>query len=84
MGNKEKLLEKLYRSGNTFTFRDAAALFEALGYVLSDKGKTYGSRVMFTHQLHPPIILHRPHPQKELKAYVIRQPRDYIEQEGLK
>lgn len=84
MGNKEKLLEKLYRSEHSFTFSDAVTLFESLGCALSDKGRTSGSRVMFTHSGHPPIILHRPHPQKELKAYVVRQLRDYIKQEGLK
>lgn len=84
MGNREKMLAKLYGDGKSFTFRDAVTLFTSMGYELSDKGKTSGSRVIFTHEHHAPVILHRPHPQKELKDYVVRQLRAYIEQEGLK
>ena len=83
MGTKEKLFEKLYRSDHSFTFRDAAALLTLLGYTLSEKGSTSGSRVMFIHPDHPPVLLHKPHPQKELKGYVVRQLRDYFKQEGM-
>lgn len=84
MGTREKMLKKLYEDGKNFTFRDTVALFMALGYELSNKGKTSGSRVIFLHKDHAPVILHKPHPQKELKDYVVRQLRDYIEKEGLK
>ena len=49
----------------------------------SNKGKTSGSRVMFTSEEHGSILLHKPHPQKELKAYQVRQLCDLLEQEGL-
>lgn len=38
---------------------------------------------MFTSEEHGSILLHKPHPQKELKAYQVRQLRDLLEQEGL-
>ena len=47
------------------------------------KGKTSGSRVMFVNEKHGCILLHKPHPQKELKAYQIKQLIEILEQEGL-
>ena len=49
----------------------------------SNKGKTSGSRVMFVNEEHGCILLHKPHPQKELKAYQIKQLIEILEQEGL-
>nr|WP_297874465.1 type II toxin-antitoxin system HicA family toxin [uncultured Blautia sp.] len=47
------------------------------------KGKTSGSRIIFTNDKHGSILLHKPHPQKELKAYQIKQLIEILEQEGL-
>ena len=66
-----------------FTFNEAEALLQYLGYFRCDKGKTSGSRVMFASVGHENILLHRPHPQKELKAYQIKQLLNKLEQEGL-
>lgn len=49
----------------------------------SNKGKTSGSRVIFESESHGCIMLHKPHPQKELKAYQIKQLIEYLEQEDL-
>lgn len=54
-----------------------------LSYVRSNKGKTSGSRVMFISEEHEAILLHKPHPQKELKAYQIKQLIEVLEEEGL-
>ena len=48
-----------------------------------DKGKTSGSRVMFIHDERKPILLHKPHPRKELLEYQLKQLLDVLEQEGL-
>lgn len=48
MGQKEKLIEKLKQRPKTFTFDDAEALLGHFTFSRSDKGKTSGSRVMFT------------------------------------
>ena len=50
---------------------------------ISNKGRTSGSRVMFVSVSHPPILLHKPHPRKELLAYQVKQLIDSLEQEGL-
>ena len=83
MGQKEKLIEKLKAKPRNFTFDDAARLLGFLNYTISNKGKTSGSRVMFTSPQHPPILLHKPHPCKELLEYQIKQLLEILEQEGL-
>ena len=52
-------------------------MLKGLGYTKEEKGKTSGSRVMFCKDGYPPILLHKPHPRKELLAYQIRQLTDY-------
>ena len=38
---------------------------------------------MFISEEHETILLHKPHPQKELKAYQIKQLIEILEQKGL-
>ena len=83
MGQKEKLIQRLKFKPKDFTFDEAETLLKYLSYVRSDKGKTSGSRVMFISEEHEAILLHKPHPQKELKAYQIKQLIEVLEQEGL-
>ena len=66
MSQKEKLIEKLKSLPKDFTFEDAETLLKYLEYIRSNKGKTSGSRVIFYKDGFPPILLHKPHPQKEL------------------
>ena len=63
--------------------KEKLILLDYLEFTKSNKGKTSGSRVMFTSEEHGSILLHKPHPQKELKAYQVRQLCDLLEQEGL-
>ncbi len=83
MGQKDKLIQYLKSKPKDFTFADAETLLGFFGYTRSNKGKTSGSRVMFVSEKHPPIMLHKPHPRKELLAYQINQLIDILEQEGL-
>ena len=83
MGQKEKLIEQLKNRPKTFTFHDAEVLLDYLEFTKSNKGKTSGSRVMFSSEEHGNILLHKPHPQKELKEYQVKQLRELLEQEGL-
>ena len=83
MGQKEKLIEHLRSKPKDFTFNDAETLLGYFDYKRSNKGKTSGSRVMFVSDNHPPIMLHKPHPRKELLSYQIKQLIDILEQEGL-
>ena len=66
MGQKEKLIQRLKSRPKDFTFEEAESLLRYFSYERSDKGRTSGSRVMFVSAEHPPILMHKPHPRKEL------------------
>lgn len=83
MGQKDKLIKKLKSNPHDFTFSEAETLLGYLSYERSNKGKTSGSRVMFVSENHASILLHKPHPRKELLAYQVKQLREILEQEGL-
>ena len=83
MGQKEKLIEKLKAKPKTFTFDDAESLLRYFSYRRSNKGKTSGSRVIFISDEHPPIMLHKPHPRKELLEYQIKQLIEILREENL-
>ena len=84
MGQKEKLIAKLKSTPKTFTFADAESLLGYLSFYRSNKGRTSGSRIMFTSDKYQTkILLHKPHPRKELLEYQIKQLIEQLEQEGL-
>lgn len=84
MGKKEKLIDRLKSKPKDFTFDEAETLLGYFSYKRSDKGKTSGSRVMFSSSEHDSVILlHKPHPRKELLEYQIKQLIEVLEKEGL-
>ena len=84
MGQKEQLIAKLKTNPKTFSFDDAESLLGYFTYYRSNKGKTSGSRVMFTSDRYrSKILLHKPHPRKELLEYQVKQLIELLEQEGL-
>ena len=84
MSQKDKLIAKLKSNPKTFTFEDAESLLGYLSYRRSNKGKTSGSRIMFvSDEYKTKILLHKPHPRKELLEYQVKQLVDHLEQEGL-
>ena len=84
MGKKEKLIAELKTVPRDFTFEKADSLLGYLNFERDNKGKTSGSRVMYTNRaLGIKITLHKPHPRKELLEYQVRQLLDQLEREGL-
>ena len=83
MGQKEKLINRLKSRPRDFTFDEAETLLSYLSFRRSDKGRTSGSRVMFVSDKHGCILLHKPHPRKELLDYQIKQLIEKLEQEKL-
>lgn len=83
MGQKEKLIKRLKSKPKDFSFDEAESLLNYLDYRYSNKGKTSGSRIMFVSGTHGSILLHKPHPQKELKFYQVKQLIEILEKEGL-
>lgn len=83
MGQKDKLIKKLRSRPKTFTFDDMVKLLGSFGMECSNKGKTSGSRVMFTSKKYGCIRMHKPYPQKELKSYQVKQLLEFLEKEHL-
>jgi len=84
LGQKEKLIAKLMSNPKTFTFDDAETLLGNFTYRRCNKGRTSGSRVMFVSDTYKTkILLHKPHPRKELLEYQIKQLIELLQQEGL-
>ena len=82
MGKKEKLIERLKSNPKDFTFEELRTVLEALGFEISNKGRTSGSKVKFL-KGNIPIVLHKPHPRKELLEYQINQVLETLEKEEL-
>ena len=82
MGRKEKLITRLRSVPKDFTFDEMQNLLELLGFEMSNKGKTSGSRVSFKNG-NVPIVLHKPHPRKELLEYQIKDVLEVLKKEGL-
>ena len=83
MGKKEKLIKRLLSLPKDFTFNEAETLLNYLSYSRSNKGKTSGSRVIFLSDTHSPILLHKLHPNNELKNYQVKQLVQILKDEGL-
>ncbi len=83
VGQKEKILWQMRNNPKNVTYDDMAVFLRFLGYTVSNKGKTSGSRIVFLSEEHGSILLHKPHPQKELKEYQVKQILKHLEEEGL-
>ena len=82
MGKKEKLIERLKSNPKDFTFNEMRGALESFGFKMTNKGKTSGSRVRFL-KGNTAIILHKPHPRKELLEYQVKQILEVLEKEDL-
>ncbi len=83
MGRKVKLLERLQQRPRDFTWDELTTLLKALGYKRAKPGKTGGSRRRFVHPKAAPITLHKPHPYKRLKMYIIDDILEFLKREGI-
>ena len=84
MGNKyDKLKARVLSIPNDLTFAEMQSFLKHLGYEEQSKGKTSGSRVAFFRDKDKStILLHKPHPQKEIKEYAIRQVIEALKRNG--
>jgi hypothetical protein len=72
MSIHEKLIQKLLTNPKNFTYEELVSLLKGFGYIEEDRGRSSGSAVMFYNKaLNDKIMMHKPHPQKELKKYVV-------------
>ncbi|MCK9412084.1 MAG: type II toxin-antitoxin system HicA family toxin [Prolixibacteraceae bacterium] len=79
MGTKEKLVERFKRQPKDFTFNELTRLFQILGFEMSHKGKTSGSRVEFiNNEKDLSYGAHKPHPDSAIKSYVMKQVLEFL------
>jgi len=71
MSKTEKLLEKFKSIPNDLTWDELVIILNY--FELSKKGKTGGSRRKFVNEVKDVINLHKPHPTKIIKKYIIKQ-----------
>ena len=83
MSRKEKLIKRLQQRPKDFIWDELTILLEALGYVRKKTGKTGGSRRRFVHPTAPPITVHRPHPGRIVKMYVIDDLLEFLKREDM-
>ncbi len=83
MSSKEKLIVRFKSVPSDFTFDELERLLAILGYTISNKGKTSGSRVIFKDAEGHPIMLHKPHPGNIVKVYALRQVLEELQNRGL-
>lgn len=74
MGKLEKQIERLMSKPKDYTFSEAHTLLIAMGYELSTKGKTSGSRVKYYRPSDERLILlHKPHPGDEMRVAATKE-----------
>lgn len=80
MGKLEKLLNKLDRSRKVFPWNELVTLLAQLGY---EQKEMAGSRVRFYHKEKDALLLlHKPHPENELKGGALKSVKSHLKQEG--
>jgi hypothetical protein len=72
MSKNEKLVKKLLEEPRNFTFDELVTLMRDFGYSAENRGRSSGSAIMFYNSaLNDKIMIHKPHPEKEVKRYVL-------------
>jgi len=79
----DKLRTRFFSKPRDFTWSELKTLLTGFGFEEFNSGKTSGSRVRFIHSNYSDIILHKPHPNPELKNYQLKQIINQLKKEGL-
>lgn len=84
MSTKEKLIKRFLAQPKDFTFNELVTLLTALGFVMSSKGKTSGSRVKFMHRERPSTVyIHKPHTSgKPIKVAALKEIHVQLAEKG--
>ncbi len=79
MGKDEKAIARLLSKPKDYHYEEARTLLIRFGFEERNKGKTSGSRVEFVRG-NDSILLHKPHPNGELKHYQVKQLIEILKQ----
>jgi hypothetical protein len=83
MSSREKLIRRFLSLPKDFNFNELEKLLSGYGYVMENKGKTSGSRVVFKNNENRPIMIHKPHPENTVKLYALKQVLNELKEVGL-
>lgn len=84
MSRKQKIKEKFLKQTRDFTYDELVVLLHTLGFAELKGGHTSSSAVCFVHlKTGIPIRFHKPHPDKIIKTYLMKQIKEVLEKEGL-
>ena len=79
MSQKEELVQKLLSKPKNFTIFELDSLMSKCGCQKSNRGKSSGSAIAYVHRKTGRILkFHSPHPQKELKPYMVVLVIDFL------
>jgi len=74
MSKEEKLIQRLLTIPSDFKFGELKTLLGRLGFAVTHRGKTSGSRVAFLHTESKVIVrIHKPHPNDELPKAALKE-----------
>ena len=82
MGTKDKLVDRFKKQPSDFTWDELVRLFGIFGFEMSNKGKTSGSRTTFVNENGDEIDVHKPHPSKIMKGYVMKNALKFLIDKG--
>lgn len=83
MSNLEKAKERLRSLPKDYTYSEARQLLTQLGFEERTQGKTSGSRVGFYRNKDDAVILlHKPHPDNQMSAGVVKALAHFLNDKG--
>jgi hypothetical protein len=83
MSTRDKLIKRFRAMPKDFTFDEMMRLFAAFGFEPDNKGATSGSRLALIHaERGLSYNMHRPHPDRAIKMYVMRQVLEFMIENG--
>lgn len=84
MSKIKKIIEEFLKQGNNFEYQNLVAMLNYFGYKEAKIGKTIGSAVCFVNEkTGAKIRFHKPHPDRYIKKYLMRQIKQELEKEGV-
>jgi len=82
MSRGQNLIDQFKNCKAAFPYKDLTTLLSRLGF--EEKSTGGGSKRKFVHTTTKRIIrLHEPHPDKNVKSYMVRQIREQLTEQGL-
>lgn len=84
MSRNEKLLNRLLSLPKDFTFDELTRALKSLGFEVSHKGKTSGSRIKFYNaEKQMQYLAHKPHPKNIIKEKALKDIVNFIIENNL-